>query len=101
MKRLVHLTFIVLLAIVLGACAKATPQPVDEMINPGDKSGDFLITTGELGGVTFGWELDSTKGEEANTVFGDAAWGTKIIPTAGIYDDTFRQVGRELGGFCL
>jgi len=67
MKRLVRPAFIVLFAIVLGASEKATPQPVDEMINPRDKIGDFLITTGELGGVTFGWELDSTKGEKANT----------------------------------
>src|SRR5512136_765212 len=46
MKKPVHLTLIVLFVFILGACATATPQSNDEMINPGDKIGDFLITTG-------------------------------------------------------
>ncbi len=49
MKKPVYLTLIVLFVFILGACATATPQSSDEMINPGDKIGDFLITTG----VTF------------------------------------------------
>lgn len=85
------LIFIVLFASLLASCASSSSAPTTaiEMIEPGDRVGDFLITTGELGDVTFHWELDSTKGEEANTAFVDVTWGTKLIPTVGIYDDTF------------
>jgi len=87
MKRLTSIILIGLFAIILGACTKVTTQPVEGMINPGDKIGDFLITTGESGDVTFFWELDSTKGQEANTTFCEVAWGMKLIGTVGIYDD--------------
>lgn len=53
MKRLVCLTLCAIFAVILGACAESTPQPVDEMINPGDKFGDFLVTTGDNENVTF------------------------------------------------
>ena len=43
MRRLAYLTIIVLFATTLGACAQATPQPTDEMINPGDKIGDLSL----------------------------------------------------------
>ncbi len=45
MKKSVCLTLIVLFVFILSACATATPQSGDGMINPGDKIGDFLITT--------------------------------------------------------
>ena len=45
MKKIVYLTLIMLFVIILSASAKVTPQPADEMINPGDQIGDFLITT--------------------------------------------------------
>ena len=55
MKKSVYLMLIVLFVFILGACATATPQPVIEtqsqpiegMINPGDKISDFLITIGD------------------------------------------------------
>lgn len=34
MKRLVYITLFMMFAIILGACAKATPQPTDETIAP-------------------------------------------------------------------
>jgi hypothetical protein len=53
MKKIVYLTFIVLFTTILGACVKATPQSIHKMINPGDKIGDFLITTGKESDVTY------------------------------------------------
>lgn len=47
MKRIVYTMLIMIFAIILSACAKETSQPDDEMISPGDKIGDFLITTRE------------------------------------------------------
>ena len=90
MKKLVCLIFLVLLACMLAACTKLNLKGSSgEMINPGDKVGDFMITTGEPGDVTFFWELDDKQGKEANTYFTEVAWGTKLIVSAGIYDDTF------------
>lgn len=66
MKRLVYALLIVIFAVITGSCAKATPQtteptslPIGEMINPGDKIGDFLITTGEGDAITYVWNLHS------------------------------------------
>lgn len=47
MKRNFYLTLIMIVAILLSSCAKETSQSNDEMINPGDRIGDFLITTRE------------------------------------------------------
>ncbi len=47
MKMLQYLTLIVMLVVSLNACAGTAPQPGDEMIDPGDKIGDFLITTAQ------------------------------------------------------
>jgi len=87
MKKLVYLTSIVLFAMILGACAKATPQPVQEMINPGDKIGGFLITTWEEGDVTYIWDVDCDESNEANYSCKSTV-GTKVSISAGIYDDT-------------
>ena len=42
----------VLFAAVLASCAKGSSESVERMLNPGDKIGDFLITTGGDEGVT-------------------------------------------------
>jgi len=91
MKKLVYLTFFMLFVIIMGACAKATPQPVDEMINPGDKIGDFLITTGEEGDVTYGWEQDECVHQNDKKInWCPTIVGTKVNVSLGVYDDTFK-----------
>ena len=45
--------------IVLYACQNAESEQVDGMIEPGEKIGSFLITAGEGGEATFGWEVDT------------------------------------------
>lgn len=47
MKRLTYSTLIMIVVIVLSACANGTSQSNDELINPGDKIGNFLITKRE------------------------------------------------------
>ena len=88
MKRLVYLTLLVIFAFSLSACAKATSQPTDETIKPGDKIGDFLITTGDEGEVTYTWDLGCVKKGEGETYFCEVAIGTKVNVSFGIYDDT-------------
>lgn len=85
MKKLVYLTISVLCAIILGACVKATPKASEEMINPGDKIGDFLITQGEKGNVTYTWDLDCVKQGEEEKYSCKSTVGTKVNVSMGVY----------------
>ena len=49
MKKLFSLTLIALFVIGLSACEKATPEPVKEMINPGDEINGMLFTSTDKG----------------------------------------------------
>ena len=61
MKRLALIGFILLMAGVLVACAKPKPTESSGIIRPGDKVGDFLVTTGKEGNFTYGFELDCSE----------------------------------------
>jgi hypothetical protein len=87
MKRIGHLTYIVLSAIILGACTKATMQPMDGMINPGDMIGDFLITTGDDKGVTYMCTRHCPYDESTKTESCEFTVGTKVNVGPGFYDD--------------
>ncbi len=65
-----------------------TPAALPPMIEPGDRIGDFLITKGEPGDVTFQWELDSTEGANASEYHADVDWGTKLNVSTGVYDES-------------
>lgn len=88
MKKLVYLTFIVLFAFILSSCAKATPPPAEGMINPGDKTGDFLITTGDGEDVIFVTKLHCPFDESAQTESCEQPVGTKVNVSNGIFDDS-------------
>lgn len=94
MKRLAYIVLIVLFAVILGSCAKTTSQiveppslPIEGMINPGDKIGEFLITTGNTGGITYLWELDSecVKQEDAEIYTCRLNPGAKVNVSWGVY----------------
>ena len=84
MKKLVFSVLVVLFVLVLGACGKSTPQSA-EMINPGDKIGDFLITTGGVEGVKNYWDLGCDEGESKSSC--RVPVGTKVNTSWGIYAD--------------
>jgi hypothetical protein len=89
MKKLVSLTLLVIVMLTLGACAGTTSEPTDEMINPGDRIGDFLVTTGKEGDVIYSWELvGCTEHGREEPYFCEATVGTKINISIGIYEDT-------------
>ena len=88
MKTPVYLTLIVQFVFILGACATATPQSSDEMINPGDKIGDFLITTGDGEDVIFVAKLHCPFDSSTQTESCEQAVGTKVnVVGIGFYDD--------------
>ena len=60
MKKFIYLTLFALFSILGSGCGRATQRPIEatpnlseQMINPGDKIGDFLITTGEGKDIIF------------------------------------------------
>ena len=94
MKRIVYITLIALLSIIIGGCGKASQQPgeatpnlSDLKINPGDKIGDFLITTGEGEDIFFMSKIhcpyDSSTGIESC----EQPVGTKVNVGIAVYDD--------------
>src|SRR4030067_1307004 len=88
MKKIACLSHVVLLSVILGACSQATTQTAEEKINPGDKIGDFLITTGEEGNVNY-WDQDCVKQDdqgEEDVYSCKAIVGTNINMTTGLYD---------------
>lgn len=87
MKKFVYPLLIVLFAIVLASCASSSGEASAEMINPGDKIGDFLITTGEGDEITYNWELDSALVQQGKEEIYTALIpvDTKMNPSWGIY----------------
>jgi hypothetical protein len=83
---------LLVLVVLLTACAKTTPEQVEGRINPGDKIGDFLITMGEEGDITYLWEIDDSacvKQGDAEVYSCQVTVGTKVNVSVGIYDDTY------------
>jgi hypothetical protein len=87
MKKIVHLPLIMLCVFFLGACAKATPRSSDERINPGDKIGDFLITTGDTEDIIYAAKLHCPYDGSTGTESCEQPVGTKFNVGEGIFDD--------------
>jgi hypothetical protein len=91
-KQFIIRGIVLVLVVLLTACAKATPEQIEGMINPGDKIGDFLITMGEEGDITYLWEIDDSacvKQGDAEVYFCQVIVGTKVNVSVGVYDDTY------------
>ena len=89
MKKLVFLTLIVLFAVIVGACAGATQEPTIEAINPGDKIGDFLITTGDEEVVASSFDQKCSKQGDEEKYICENIVGKDINASLGIYDDQY------------
>jgi len=87
MKRLAFLTLIVLFATVLASCAKDSSESVERMINPGDKIGDFLITTGGNQGITYVSTIHCPFDESAGIESCELTVGTKVNVGVGFIDE--------------
>ena len=87
MKSLNLLTLVMFIAAILASCTQATSGTEDSMINPGDKIGDFLITTGEGDEITYNWELDSALVQQGKEEIYTALIpvDTKMNPSWGVY----------------
>ena len=74
-----------LLAALLASCANLSGEVSAEMINPGDKIGDFLITTGEEGDVTYSWDLECEQQGNEGIYSCKTTVGTKVNISMGVY----------------
>ena len=89
MNKLVFLTLIVVFAVIVGACASATQEPADETINPGDKIGDFLITTGDETNLANSSDLNCNKQGDEEIYMCEVKVGKDPNVSNGIYDDQY------------
>jgi hypothetical protein len=87
MRKIACLAFTVLVFFLLGACARATPKSDDLTINPGDKIGDFLITTGDGEDVIFVTKRHCPFDPGTQTESCDQPVGTKVNVSQGIFAD--------------
>jgi hypothetical protein len=88
-KRLIVLLALLLVAGLTGACSQLTGQSTgNKMIEPGDKIGDFLITTGVEGQFTYGFNIECSDMSEKNTYSCNATVGKAINVSTGINDST-------------
>jgi hypothetical protein len=88
MNRLVSFTLIMLIAVIISACASPTQEPEDETINPGDKIGDFVITTGDKTNLDNSEEFRcSQQGEEGDRC--EVMVGKDPNVSNGIFDSQY------------
>ena len=87
MKKPLYPTLIVLFVFILGACAKTKPQSNDEMIDPGDKIGDFLITSGDGEDIIYVSKLHCPYDSSTGTESCEQPVGTKVNVGEGVFDD--------------
>ena len=94
MKIIVYLTLIAVLSIIISGCGKATQKPneaspnlSERIIKPGDRLGEFLITTGEGEDIFFMSNVhcpyDSSTGIESC----EQPVGTKVNVGIAVFDD--------------
>lgn len=89
MKKFFYLTLIMLFAFILSSCAKADSESVDEMVNPGDKIGDFLITTSADEGVFYTTNVHCPFDQAKMTETCEIPVGTKVNSALGAYGDNY------------
>jgi hypothetical protein len=87
MKGRAFLALIVLFATVLASCTKGSSESAERMINPGDKIGDFLITTGGDQGITYVSTLHCPFNESAGIESCEFTVGTKVNVGIGFIAD--------------
>jgi hypothetical protein len=96
MKRFFYLLLIVLYTIVTASCAKPDSESVEGMINPGDKIGDFLITTSDDKDVFYTTNVHCPFDPATVTETCEIPVGTKVNSASGAYGDDYSGKNLEV-----
>jgi len=81
MKSWLVSTSLFVLALILVACSASSSA---DMIEPGDKLGDFTITTGVDGNFTYGFAVPCSEPSQGNTYTCTPTVGEKINVSTGL-----------------
>jgi hypothetical protein len=87
-KKLAVLFSILLFMSTAVACAQPADSSNKTTIEPGDKIGDFLITTGVEGNFTYGFDVECSEPGDNNSYTCNAMVGEAVNISTGLYDDT-------------
>lgn len=87
MKKLIYPMLTALFFIIVCACAMTTPKPGNEIINPGDRVGKFIITTGDSENAIFITKLHCPFDSRTSTESCEQPVGTMVNVGLGIYND--------------
>ena len=90
MKRLVVFLCLLHIASMTTACSKTADSSGDTntMIEPGDKIGNFLITTGVQGNFTYGFDIECSELGTVNTYSCKSTLGQAVNVSTGLVDNT-------------
>lgn len=88
MKKLVIIGSMLLLLLIMTACANTGTTGNGDRIEPGDKIGDFTITTGVEGQFTYGFSIECSELGQNNTYNCNARVGEAVNVSTGLYDTT-------------
>lgn len=81
MKTMAKVTLVICCALFLASCSPPATGP----INPGDKVGNFLVTTGDAKTIEESWAIDCPDAETAANYNCNARVGPKVNVSWGIY----------------
>ena len=90
MKRWMVLIVVILLAIMVVSCSgtDGNADNSNQLIEPGEKIGNFIITTGEQGKFKYGFSVECSEPGKDNSYTCNAVVGDVINVSTGIYDTT-------------
>lgn len=87
MKKLILLMLIALISIIACACVLAASQSSGGLINPGDRIGEFQITTGKGDQVSFTSKLHCPFDNRTGTESCEQPVGTMVNVSLGVCDN--------------
>jgi hypothetical protein len=88
LKRLTLIFTVLLMVGLPSACAGGVTSNTNKMIEPGDKIGDFVVTTGEQGKFIYGFSVDCPELGSNNAYLCKATVGDVINVSTGLSDTT-------------
>lgn len=94
MKNIARLVFILLSVVILSACTEATSQSGDGMINPGDKIGDFLITTSNDDSVIYTTTVHCPFDPSTKTETCEIDVGSKVNVGLGVFGKSMEELDK-------